>query len=419
MRWRLDSALSQIAFAGICAGLAACYVAVSTTSFLAWSAGRAIEPAHLRRAARLEPWDAERQYQLGRYAFFVSADMPVAIQSFRSALSLNPYAASTWLDLSAAYLAIGDLAQQGQALEQALKAEPTDPEVEWEAGNLYIVRGDTDRALRLFQHLIAADSSHAAAALDLAWRSTRNVEKVLRLAVPPTAAARLEFLSLLCERKDSAAADQVWPAVLEMKPRLPASRFFFYIDDLLKRRQVKQAGAVWSALADIDSSIVPADGDNLIVNSSFDQEILNGGLGWRYEPRGGVALSLDTAHFHAGSRSLLMNFDGAGISDAGLWQFIPVEPNCRYRFSGFMQGEEVETASGPRFEFADAYTRASLARSDDVLGSTPWREVTAEFATGPNTDLLEVSVGRWPASGRIRGKVWIDDLKLTRSEGHK
>jgi len=168
MRWRLDSALSQIAFAGICAGLAACYVAVSTTSFLAWSAGRAIEPAHLRRAARLEPWDAERQYQLGRYAFFVSADMPVAIQSFRSALSLNPYAASTWLDLSAAYLAIGDLAQQGQALEQALKAEPTDPEVEWEAGNLYIVRGDTDRALRLFQHLIAADSSHAAAALDLA-----------------------------------------------------------------------------------------------------------------------------------------------------------------------------------------------------------------------------------------------------------
>jgi len=208
----------------------------------------------------------------------------------------------------------------------------------------------------------------------------------------------------------------VWLSFLELKPKLPASRTFFYIDDLLRRHQVKQAQMAWRAVADVDSAALPSDDDNLIANGSFDQEILNGGFAWRYAARGGVSILLDTAHFHAGSRSLLMNFDGEGVSDTGLWQLVTVDANSHYRFSGFMQAEEVETASGPRFELADAYTNASVARSDDLLGSTPWRELRADFTTGPNTELLRLSIGRSPASGRIRGKVWIDDLKLSRVE---
>ncbi|HXZ81421.1 MAG TPA: hypothetical protein VEG30_15945 [Terriglobales bacterium] len=419
MRWRLTSALSRFALAGVCGALLLCYLMVCVTSFLAWRASRSADREHLHLAARLEPWNAEHYYQLGRHAFFVSADIAQAIREFQRALALNPYAAETWLDLSAAYLAHGDLANQVQALEAALKAEPSDPEVEWEAGNLYIVRGETERALGLFQHLIAAGSTHAQSALDLAWRSTRSVDSVLQMAVPPTPAARLEFLKLLCQRHEAAAADRVWISFLESKPRLPASRMFFYIDDLLGRHQVKQAQMAWRALADIDTAIVPADNENLITNGSFDQAILNGGFGWRYEPRGGVSILLDTTHFHFGSRSLLMNFDGEGISETGLWQLVPVEPNSHYRFSGFMQAEETETASGPRFELADAYTHASVARSEDVLGSTPWRELRADFTTGPDSELLRIGIVRSPPNGRIRGRVWIDDLKLSRLEMRK
>ena len=52
---------------------------------------------------------------------------------------------------------------------------------------------------------------------------------------------------------------------------------------------------------------------------------------------------------------------------------------------------------------------------DDAIGSFPWRSINGEFITPPGVNLLELSVVRNPASSRIRGKVWIDDLELVRN----
>ena len=47
-----------------------------------------------------------------------------------------------------------------------------------------------------------------------------------------------------------------------------------------------------------------------------------------------------------------------------------------------------------------------------VLGSNPWRLQEARFQTGPDTKLLLLKIVRQPAAPLIRGKFWIDDLRL-------
>ena len=70
-----------------------------------------------------------------------------------------PTRRSYWFDLAAAYQVAGDLSGQRDALEHALQAEPTAPDVAWEAANFFLIDGDIDRALREFHVVIENDNS--------------------------------------------------------------------------------------------------------------------------------------------------------------------------------------------------------------------------------------------------------------------
>ena len=109
---------------------------------------------------------------------------------------------------------------------------------------------------------------------------------------------------------------------------------------------------------------------------------------------------------------LSLQFDADSIPDAGVYQLIPVEPATRYSVRGYMRSEELESANGVRLGIADYYSNNPLAMAEEIVGSNSWREGSAEFTTGPDTHLLKVSIVRSPSQGRIRGKLWIDDLRM-------
>src|SRR5438309_6884036 len=94
-------------------------------------------------AARLEPENAVNWYLLGRYWQYTldEPDAPRAIQNYRHALSLNPHAASTWLDLAAAYESEGDFPSARSAFLQAKLAYPLSADVSWRYGN-FLLRQD-------------------------------------------------------------------------------------------------------------------------------------------------------------------------------------------------------------------------------------------------------------------------------------
>jgi tetratricopeptide (TPR) repeat protein len=123
------------------------------------------ELPQLQRAVWLSPGNADYRYRVGRYFAFVAGDPQSAIESFRAAVALNPHDARYWFDLAAAYQVTGDIAGQRTALERALQAEPTAPDVAWEAANFFLVDGDIDRALREFHVVIENDLSLVDASL--------------------------------------------------------------------------------------------------------------------------------------------------------------------------------------------------------------------------------------------------------------
>jgi hypothetical protein len=148
------------------------------------------------------------------------------------------------------------------------------------------------------------------------------------------------------------------------------------------------------------------------VDGGLEKAFLNGGFDWRYSATGPVQLSVDTSEFHGGNRALRMMFQGPAVSDAGILEYIPVHPNIDYRFRAYTKAEEIESASGPRVAVLDAFSGEPYVLTDDSLGSTGWRQQSADFHTGANASLLIVTIRRVPGNALIKGKFWIDDLSL-------
>ncbi len=150
-----------------------------------------------------------------------------------------------------------------------------------------------------------------------------------------------------------------------------------------------------------------------MVNGDFSLDILNGGFDWTYENRTGVEPLLDPSEFHQGHRSLSLNFEGPGISDAGIQQLIPVHGATTYDFSAYYKSKEFEGAGGPQIVLRDAYTGVPLYASDPLKDADFWKEVHSKVTTPDSTNLLKLAIERFPAGSPIKGKLWLDGFELS------
>jgi hypothetical protein len=236
-------------------------------------------------------------------------------------------------------------------------------------------------------------------------------------ALPRRSYLYLAFLDLLVSKQEVAAAESGWNHLIGLQQTFPAKLSFPYFRLLLAKQEVDTAMAGWQQLAQVDQEIQPylASRDNLIVNGGFEENLLNGGFDWWYESNPHAALAIDSEQFYAGTRSLSVTFDGRNAPDAGIAQLIPVKPDTDYEFSAESRTQDIDSASGPRFSITDAYTSGSYVLTDDLLGTNPWHKQQARFRTGPTTHLLLLKVVRQPAVPLIRGKLWIDDVRLVQT----
>jgi hypothetical protein len=183
----------------------------------------------------------------------------------------------------------------------------------------------------------------------------------------------------------------------------------------LDHRDVDQARLVWQQAAPCFglTSYLPTR-NNLIVNGNFNLDVLNGGFDWQYQKQRPVTLTLDpTEHHGGGNRSLLITFDGSGVSDAGIYQFVAVQPNTTYEFSAYYKNGEFEGAGGPHFTIQDVVTQAVLWESDELKeAGESWKSVNGEFTTTDDCKLLVLRVRRLPEGNPIRGKLWVGDFRL-------
>jgi hypothetical protein len=352
---------------------------------------------------------------LGRYFWVVDRNPESAAAAYRDAVNLNPHQARSWLDLAAVYQFLGDTRGQLDALEHAVFADPTTPDVAWEAANLYAVEGETDKALKEFRVVLQNDPYMPPEALQLCWRIQPDVDLLLRDVVPRMASIYSSFLEFLISKKETAAAAKVWAQLAQLHQPVDKRSLFQYINYLVLDQQADQARIVWQQAADpCDIAGYEPTSQNLVVNGDFSLPVLNGGFDWRYLQTPDVSLALDPTQFHGGNRSLSLTFDSRGIEDAGIRQLIPVLPNTGYEFSAFFKADSIAGAGGPRFAIQDPYTAKTYLTSDELKDADFWKRVGGEFVTGPDTKLLVLRIQRVPAGNAIKGRLWIDGIRLVR-----
>ena len=414
MQIDLRSPLRRFCFAGVCLLAIGLYLLFAGRAYLAAHLAAKPELPNIQRAARLEPSNAEYRALLGRNLALSGETLDEAISDYRTAVHLNPFEPRYWLDLAGAYQVAGRMDEQAQSVAHAVEADPTTPHVAWEAANFFLIQGNLGKALRYFRTVLANDPDAVNYALQLCWRATGDANQMFDQALPRRADLYLSFLQLLVSKQEVVAAENAWGHLIGLRQTFPPKLAFPYFRLLIAKQEVSAAKTDWQQLAQVDEEIQPylPSGENLIVNGGFEENLLNGGFDWWYESNSHAALAIDTDQFYGGTRSLSVTFDGRNAPDAGIAQLIPVKPDTDYEFSAESRTQDIDSASGPRFTITDAYANSSYVLTDDLLGTNPWHKQQARFHTRPSTNLLFLRVIRQPAAPLIRGKLWIDDVRL-------
>ena len=394
-----------------CLGGTAGYAWCAVNAYWAQRLADRPDQVSIRRAVALAPQDATYHDLLCRSMMFSSQDRQ-AVEECGKASELNGYSSTIWLDLAQSYYSTGNAELSTAAIRKALTVDPTTPDTAWSAANFLLIQGNTPEALKEFAVVLRQEPSLVAPALNICWQSLHDVH-LIQAILPPNPEVYLAFVKLLLSTGEFDSAHQVWSALVQLKSVADYHDYLFYIDSLLRAGAVTQASGAWQQLASGSMELKAyLQQNNLVMDGSFSHEILNSGFGWRYSPKPQVYAALDRGEFHSGDRSLRLIYSGSG-SDAGIFQYVAVNPNTRYRLSAWVKSDDLETANGPALTMMDGYGNDIFGSTEETTGTTAWHRVETELTTRADTKLLILAILRRPGTTRIQGKFWVDDAALT------
>lgn len=408
-----------LAFAAIVAAGGLLAVTGARHAIAAHWAGSA-DPAQWLRAAESEPSNGDRWYELARYRQldFQHSDLPLALNYYRRATSLNPGSPFYWMDFAGAYESAGDAVDAEQAFRKARELYPISADAAWRFGNFLLRQGRVPEAFQQMHHAVAVDPRLTVSAISVCWSSTRDIDQILKQVLPDGPDENWGAIRFFVQAREPLAAMAVWKRIGARHDSFPASDAFPLLDMLVATGHVDDARIVWNQA--LQAAALPRESDaagSLVWNGGFENEPLDGGFDWRFQPIEGAEISWDEENLHSGGRSLRVDFDGkSNVDFANVWQYVPVSPSTTYRFSAFLRTEDLTTESGIHFEIRDASRPGTPVHSTpDLAGSQNWAEQNLEIVTGPDTRLLQIVFRRTRSDklgNKIRGTAWIDDVKL-------
>jgi tetratricopeptide (TPR) repeat protein len=394
-----------------CIALLLVYSWFAARSYRASRLASSLDVVSLERSIALEPRDAAHQDLLCRYLLFDRQEAGAAVPHCKRATELDPYESAYWLHLALAYYGTGAEHEQHEAILKAISVDPTATDVAWEAANFFLVQGKVPEALRQFSVALRGDPTMVTQSLELCWRTLHDANAIEAI-LPPNPDVYLQLLQLLTMQNEWEGAHHIWSGLLRLNRGFDYHQALFYVDGLLRVRDVTGAREAWTQLASRSVTLQRySRTDNLVLDSDFAEEILNAGFDWRYSAQPGSVVSKDITEFHSGSQSLLISYSGRG-GDSGMSQYVPVKPNTQYTVSAWVKSQELQSANGPRISVSDAYDDRPYALTQETVGTTAWHRLESSFQTGPDTELLVLHFTRDPGNNYIRGQFWVDEVSL-------
>lgn len=378
-------------------------------------------PENLERGIR---WDSRNPALWARYArlwHFLpnSPESQRAVDAYRRAASLNPLDTALWKDLASAYLERGEPDQAEVALRAELTAMPQSPQASWRLANFLLLRGRNSEAFPYLRTAATHDPDLRVPVFDLAWKLQADPEAILRELVPEDREARADYLQFLIRRGRRTEAYPVWKEVSTASSPAIVRLGNSYVEVLAAAGMGAEAARVWKDLLAITGRRDPKPSDERLTNGDFEADLANAGLDWRLTKGPGYQIDLDSFTFQNGTRSLRVTFDGTANPDfGGAWQMIPVEPNRKYRFQGYLKTDSITTDNGLFFVIASLGAPREEAFShstENRVETMGWSREQLDFQTGPHTSVVVVQLRRSLSrklNNLIQGKAWIDNLSL-------
>jgi hypothetical protein len=391
--------------------------------FLAAQAAEGTSEEALSRAVRLDPGNADYHVRLARLALYsiASANSELGMEQLARAAEVSPRNVQVWLELSAAHGLQGDARNAEFFLRRADLLAPRIPTVQWVIGNFYLLQGNINESFKHFKVTLNGSRQYDGILFRTAWKSSDDGAKILDQLIPLQIETEFSYLYYLLRENKLSETVAVWKRIAAGPEKFDATRLGGYFNRLFEARMPSEATQVWNDLRD-KGLITPAyqpSAQNLIINGNFEEAILKLGFDWRIDKVEGVQAGTDESNFHSPGRAIKVTFAGkANISYWHVYQFVRVEPKHKYRLQAFLKTAGITTDSGPRLRVIDSYDAAKLMIfSDSLTGTTRgWDQVILDFATGPATELIVVSLARLPSAkldNLIAGTVWLDDVSLT------
>lgn len=382
----------------------------------------------LSRACALEPGNAARLLALGRHYFRQpkGAGLRSALELYQQSLQRNPFNPWCWSQLSFLYKAKGDLINAEQAIQAAERLNPLSASMAVSSALLKMDQGRADEAMDRLRKALEYDPTSETEVFELCWDLELSPSEILERIIPPGPAYLLDYIGFLVNNEQAGEATAVWQRLLRQPQPFSMQgadrRVAAYIDALLHRHEPDKAADVWKQYVELSPERrVAVEAGNLVTNGGFDADLLNGGFDWRFVPDDHARVRLDTQFKQTGRRSLFIEFDGReNLKFQNVYQLIPVEPSTAYHFSASIRTEGITSDMGPHFEIRDYYASNQLLGSTDgLVGTHEWTEQALQITTGPDTLLLSIHIVRtpsWRLADRLEGRVWVDHVRLTRSQ---
>ena len=369
----------------------------------------------LTSAVKFDGDNATYQYMLGRYYHLnlEAPDLDAAVAYYKKSLLLSPLQAGVWNDLSKVYQLSGRFDNAEYALERAVKLNPNDSSLMWQAGTFYLINGMTDKAVSVLKKYIIIEPDRQIDVYDLCWKLKLDNSYILRNLVPAQYAYQSRYLKYLIGHKRIEESDEVWKVI----DKASVEKVFFvgYVNFLIENGLYGRAGEVWDEIIDKVPDL-KKKAFSLIWNPGFDNEILNGGFDWMISGAEGVDIFVDDSIRMTGSRSLGVSFDGTHNPDITVArQVVRVSPGTRYTLKGYIKTDAITTTNGIFFDVEGHKCEGLNMRSETVTGTNFWRELTVDFAVPSKCNAVVLEIKRERSNkfdNKIAGSAWIDGLTL-------
>jgi tetratricopeptide (TPR) repeat protein len=420
MKISLESASARwLFFVGIFL-IAGSFALAAGKVWLAANWSNSSDPDLWLRAANLEPTNADYWYRLGLYEKwnFELGDLRRAVVYYQRATDANPRSDTSWMELAAAYEALGQTARARNAFEKAQSSHPISSEVAWRYGNFLLRQGDIFEAFGEIRRALVTDPNLTVEGVSECLKASKDLPRILTEVLPAENRYYLMTMDYFLSQHQTDPALTAWDRLLGLKQTFEMAQVVPLINELIGQNHVEDAQRVWRQALRATSWPQDEGGNSsLIFNGGFEHDLLNGGFDWREVPISGAAFSFDSSVVHSRTRALRITFDGgANLDFQNLRQFLVVDPRRRYHFAAYLRTEAISTDSGIRFAIYDASRPAALQIiTPDLVGTHPWSLVETEFVTGPETRLLTIVLQRvptWKFDNKLRGTVWVDDVSL-------